>query len=95
MTLNHERFLNIILGGCIMVAIVSLIAIGILHYRFSSSVSQAKYEHIIELSTQDAEIKPYVEEVLVDNKITGQEYQHIMNVSNELKRRRLLEGFRQ
>ena len=71
--------------------IVCLGVLGISCFKYYTSISEEQRNEIVSIQQELPEIKPMIESVQEDGVITVQDYDYIINVSNELKRKRLLE----
>lgn len=84
---THETILTTIIITSILVCIISSFVIFRMYNTFHGAVSQEKHNQVINLMQADPELKPIIEDAMKDDKITGQEYDAIMKVSNSRKMR--------
>jgi hypothetical protein len=85
---------NILTTVISVLSIFIVICIGFLSiscFKYYTSISEKQRNEIISIQQELPEIEPMIESVQEDGVITVQDYDYIINVSNELKRKRLLE----
>lgn len=86
-----DTSLTVAIVICSIIVGICMIALGRSYIEYYSEASQQQLQEIQTLHEEIPELEPVIVDVTEDNVITKQEYDYVITVGNEIKRKRLFQ----